>query len=61
MAQQPASKRPRHEPDGAHDAAGAMLEPLLFYPHAAEEAAMAVGAAAGFPRLGHTDPECHVR
>jgi hypothetical protein len=64
----PAPKRPRHDGDHLNHADTPVLlslEPLLFYPQAQEAAAgtAATGAAAAalFPCLKHTDPECHVR
>lgn len=64
--QPPEPKRPRREGDDADaDATGSIgggiaLGPLLYFPQA-EEAGSSGAAAAAFPSLRHTDPECHVR
>lgn len=58
---EPAPKRPRREENGAATAGsgcGIALGPLLYYPQGQEAEP---GAAALFPSLRHTDPECHVR
>lgn len=64
---EPAPKRPRREEDEATTAGsgcGIALGPLLYYPQGQEAgpgSSGSGGAAALFPSLRHTDPECHVR
>lgn len=55
----PAPKRPRRHSDEekkGDQGMESLLGPLLFHRQAQEQQ-----EAAGFPRLRHTDPECHVR